>query len=279
MGSASVGSSSLSVDEWVLVDQAGFTPCGLVAGGAVWHVGMVGAQRGNVEVTKLSETMRNARRAAVDRLRDQIVAVRAAGAIGVHLAVEMFGGRRHTARFVAVGTAVRDTTPRWPTAEGAPPFVSSLSGREFSALVLGGYQPLGMVMGACIMHVRRRGPWRWIAELRTDAELVANTSALYEAREQAMGRLQAEALQLPSEGVVGIAMTEASHVWGSRVIEVLATGNAVRQFDPASPASPASPQATPQIVMSLHDPLIRTDRSSLRRVSATSTAGVGRRRR
>jgi hypothetical protein len=55
----------------------------------------------------------------------------------------------------------------------------------------------------------------------------AYTSALYAARELAMVRLQAEALGLQAEGVVGMTTSELSHVWGSHVIEFFAMGTAI----------------------------------------------------
>lgn len=61
-----------------------------------------------------------------------------------------------------------------------------------------------------------------------NAELPNFTQALYEARELAMARMQAEAEKLQAEGIVGVKLVEKSHFWGSHVIEFLAVGTAVR---------------------------------------------------
>jgi uncharacterized protein YbjQ (UPF0145 family) len=42
-----------------------------------------------------------------------------------------------------------------------------------------------------------------------------------------MGRMQAEAEQLQSSGIVGARISEGSHGWGSHVIEFFAIGTAV----------------------------------------------------
>ena len=53
------------------------------------------------------------------------------------------------------------------------------------------------------------------------------TQALYDARELAMERMQAEAQAVQAEGIVGVQLTERSHGWGSHVIEFFAVGTAV----------------------------------------------------
>ena len=53
------------------------------------------------------------------------------------------------------------------------------------------------------------------------------TTALYEARELAMARMQHEATRLGAVGVVGTQIHESSHGWESHVIEFLSLGTAV----------------------------------------------------
>jgi uncharacterized protein YbjQ (UPF0145 family) len=53
------------------------------------------------------------------------------------------------------------------------------------------------------------------------------TQALYEARELATERMQAEANEVQAEGIVGARIIEQSHGWGSHVIEFFAVGTAV----------------------------------------------------
>ncbi len=53
------------------------------------------------------------------------------------------------------------------------------------------------------------------------------TQALYDARELAMERMQAEAVEAKAEGIVGVDLHERSHGWGSHVIEFFAIGTAI----------------------------------------------------
>src|ERR1700712_4364210 len=61
--------SALSVNEFLLVRQAGFRPVGLVLGSSVYHVGLqVGRWSKNMELDKLSQAMYHARELAMTRM-------------------------------------------------------------------------------------------------------------------------------------------------------------------------------------------------------------------
>jgi len=53
---------------------------------------------------------------------------------------------------------------------------------------------------------------------------------LGEARELALARMQAEAAQAKSSGIVGVTVEVKNHVWGEHATEFLATGTAVRRL-------------------------------------------------
>ena len=61
-----------------------------------------------------------------------------------------------------------------------------------------------------------------------NVELEQFTQALYDARELAMSRMQAEAEELHAEGIVGVQLRQHSHTWGSHTTEFFAIGTAVR---------------------------------------------------
>ena len=56
------------------------------------------------------------------------------------------------------------------------------------------------------------------------------TQAIYDARELAMNRMQAEAERAGATGVVGVRLEKNNHVWGEHAVEFLAVGTAVRSF-------------------------------------------------
>jgi len=82
-------------------------------------------------------------------------------------------------------------------------------------------------MGSCVYHVAHRGMFQAMRQAGQNIELPNFTQALYDARELAMERMQAEAEDLQAEGIVGVQLREGSHGWGSHVIEFFAVGTAV----------------------------------------------------
>jgi uncharacterized protein YbjQ (UPF0145 family) len=60
--------------------------------------------------------------------------------------------------------------------------------------------------------------------------MVQFTQGIYEARELALVRMQAEASEARSSGIVGVNVAVANHVWGAHATEFLATGTAIRRL-------------------------------------------------
>jgi uncharacterized protein YbjQ (UPF0145 family) len=84
-----------------------------------------------------------------------------------------------------------------------------------------------MVMGSCVYHVAHQSMRQSLRNVGQNVELANYTQALYDARELAMERMQAEALEAKAEGIVGVDLHERSHGWGSHVIEFFAIGTAI----------------------------------------------------
>jgi uncharacterized protein YbjQ (UPF0145 family) len=219
----------LSVDEAILLDQIGYEPVGLLTGASVVQLAAF-ARLGagfstNTELTELSDALGTSRRRAVDRLRQAGTDAGADGVVGVSLDVGDLGGGSRLVHLVATGTGVRrerETPGRTDRC-----FTAALNGQEIHLLTRAGYQPLGIVSGVCAYHVGRRGFSSWANGINENQEMTIYTEALYEARELAMDRLQAEALELGADGVVGVTVTERTGVWGTHVIEFAAIGTAV----------------------------------------------------
>ena len=102
-------------------------------------------------------------------------------------------------------------------------FTSDLSVSEYVLLGEAGFEPLGFVVGSSIYHIGLQvGRWG------QNQELQVLTQAMYNARELAMSRMQAEADHLGADGIVGVQLRMQSYVWGQDVLEFIATGTAVR---------------------------------------------------
>jgi uncharacterized protein YbjQ (UPF0145 family) len=131
------------------------------------------------------------------------------------------------AEFIAVGTAVRHRGGELHRAPNGRPFTSDLSGQDFATLLRTGYRPVGMVMGNCVYHVAHQSMRQAWKQMGQNQEMTLYTQALYEARELAMSRMQAEAEELQAGGIVGTRIQQGSHGWGSHVIEFFAIGTGV----------------------------------------------------
>jgi len=103
-------------------------------------------------------------------------------------------------------------------------------------------------MGTCVYHVAHQGVGGWLKRVGRNAEMPNYTQALYDARELAMERMQAEAEGLEAEGIVGVQLHEGNHGWNTHVIEYFAIGTAV------TPISDEHKIPPPSFVLPLNDP-------------------------
>jgi uncharacterized protein YbjQ (UPF0145 family) len=251
----SLFTSDLSVNEFLLVRQAGFRPLGLVLGSSIYHVGLqIGRWSKNMELDTLSQAMYHARELAMTRMEAEAAALGADGIVGVRLEIEFKEFGNDLAEFIAVGTAVHadeahKTTPdgfSWKNNKGQP-FTSDLSGQDFWTLLASGYAPVGMTMGTCVYHIAHQKMFQAMGNIGQNVEIPQFTEALYDARELAMSRMQAEAEALEAEGIVGVKLLSLPHRWGGHTTEFFAIGTAVR------PIREDHQIATPTLVLPLTD--------------------------
>jgi uncharacterized protein YbjQ (UPF0145 family) len=220
--------SDLSINEFLLVKQAGFEPLGLVLGSSIYHIGFQQAMwNQSQELGVLTQAMYHARELAMTRMEEEADQLGADGIVGVRLDIGRYEWGADLAEFIAVGTAVKHRDGELHRAPNGRPFTSDLSGQDFSTLLRAGYRPAGLVMGNCVYHVARQGMMASFRQIGRNMEMPNFTQALYEARELAMGRMQTEAEEVQSNGIVGARIVERSHGWGSHVIEFFAIGTAV----------------------------------------------------
>ncbi len=237
-GKGSIFTSDLTVNEFLLVREAGFRPLGLVLGSSIYHVGLqLGRWSKNQEMTTLSQAMYHARELAMSRMEAEASALGADGIVGVRLDVEFKEFGNDIAEFIAVGTAVKadgadpGVHGHWRNNKNKP-FTSDLSGQDFWTLIRAGYAPLDMVMGSCVYHVAHQRFSQVVGNAGRNVEIEQFTQALYDARELAMSRMQAEAEALDAEGIVAVQLRQHSHTWGTHTTEFFAIGTAVRPLRP-----------------------------------------------
>ena len=246
-GKRGLFTSDLSVNEFLLVQEAGFDPVGMVVGSSIYHIGYQQAYFNvSQELPVLTQAMYSARELAMARMEAEADALGADGIVGVRLDVGRYEWGENLAEFIAVGTAVRSHDGTSHRTKFGKPFTSDLSGQDFRTLLQAGYRPLGLTMGTCVYHVAHQGLGQWFKTMGRNTEMQNFTQALYDARELAMERMQAEATNLDAEGIVGTQIKESSHGWDSHIIEFFAVGTAVTPIRADHEITP------PQMVLSLN---------------------------
>jgi uncharacterized protein YbjQ (UPF0145 family) len=221
--------SDLSVDEFLLVEQAGFEALGLVLGSSIYHVGFQW-QKWSVsqELPVLTGAMYHARELAMTRMEEEADLLGADGVVGVRLVFKQYAMDEGVLEFQAIGTAIRHRERKgsFRTKDNRP-FTSDLSGQDLWKLVRAGYRPVSLAMGACVYHIAHLSFMQTLKQVGRNQEMTVYTEATYAARELALERMQAEAIQRGGIGVVGARVEESNWGWGANAIEFFAVGTAV----------------------------------------------------
>jgi uncharacterized protein YbjQ (UPF0145 family) len=243
---AGVFTSDLSVSEYVLLGEAGFEPLGFVVGSSIYHVGLqVGRWSQNQELQVLTQAMYSARELAMARMKAEADHLGADGIVGVQLRLQMYAWGQSVLEFIATGTAVRHLTGEG--AHRAPDgraFTSDLSAQDFFRLLAAGGVPVAFVLGTCVYHIAHQSAMQAMRQAGQNQEMLQFTQGVYEARELALARMQAEATQAQSSGIVGVSVEVSNHVWGEHATEFLATGTAIRRLADEHRLPETSPKPT-----------------------------------
>jgi uncharacterized protein YbjQ (UPF0145 family) len=244
-----VFTSDLSVSEYVLLGEAGFEPLGFVVGSSIYHVGLqVGRWSQNQELQVLTQAMYNARELAMARMQAEADHLAADGIVGVNLRMQMYAWGQGCLEFVATGTAVRHLAATGVhKAPNGRAFTSDLSAQDFFRLLAAGAVPVAFVLGTCVYHIAHQSAMQSLRQAGQNQEMPQFTQGVYEARELALSRMQAEATEAGSSGIVGVTVEVKNHVWGEHATEFLATGTAIRRLS----AEHRLPDTTPKPTFTL----------------------------
>jgi uncharacterized protein YbjQ (UPF0145 family) len=247
-GAADAGlfTSDLSVSEYVLLGEAGFEPLGFVVGSSIYHVGLqYGRWSQNQELGVLTQAMYNARELAMTRMQAEADILGADGVVGVNLRMQMYAWGQNVLEFVATGTAVRAFSRSGVhKAPNGRAFTSDLSAQDFFRLLAAGAVPVAFVLGTCVYHIAHQSVMQSLRQAGQNQEMPYFTQGVYEARELALSRMQAEAEQSAASGIVGVTIEVKNHVWGEHATEFLATGTAIRRLSSEHRLPDTTPKPT-----------------------------------
>jgi uncharacterized protein YbjQ (UPF0145 family) len=250
--------SSLSLDEVLLLHAAGLEPAAVVTGAAAATIppGSWTWSQGQVQAADVA--FAQAFGSARDQLRTQAHQLGAVGVVAVDIELQV---APHRYLVVMLGTALRAATDehgashfgvRYPT-----PFLSDLSARDFVVLSRSGWYPIDLVGSASFVHAPRRGVGTAIGQARQNVELTNFTETLYAARELAMERIQQEIIRVGGTGLLDIRLVDDPVPFAGHVVRFVAYGTAVKLLA----SSHTHPEL--QMVVPLDDPEISFDAAAL----------------
>jgi uncharacterized protein YbjQ (UPF0145 family) len=136
-------------------------------------------------------------------------------------------------------------------------FASDLSGRDFTLLMIAGWEPMGLATGASFVFAPRRSVTSTLQQQTQNVELTNFTEAMYSAREAAMERMQAMAIDMRGTGVVDVKVQEGPMSFASHAVGFVAMGTVVRL------AASAHQPIAPTMVVSLNDATVSFDAQTL----------------
>jgi uncharacterized protein YbjQ (UPF0145 family) len=103
---------------------------------------------------------------------------------------------------------------------------------------------VSFVLGTCVYHIAHQSVMQALRQAGQNQEMTLFTQGIYEARELALSRMQAEAVEAQANGIVGVDLSVFNHVWGEHATEFLATGTAIRRLADEHRLPDTSPKPT-----------------------------------
>jgi uncharacterized protein YbjQ (UPF0145 family) len=244
--------SDLSIDEELILHSIGWEPVELVSGVSLFSTPAGLWNWGDGEILAASEAHAQAFTYAIGRIHKEAADAGGHGVVGVHVERRVYSTHIEVS---LLGTAVRPVGAK--RIEASNVFVSDLSARDFTLLMVAGWEPLGLATGASFVYAPRRTMGTVLQQQSQNVELRNYTEAMYSSRESAMERMQEVALELKGAGVVGVKVVEGPMPFATHAVGFAAWGTVVRL------ANDSHHVIRPQMVVSLNDVGVAFDAQSL----------------
>jgi uncharacterized protein YbjQ (UPF0145 family) len=234
--------SDLSIDEELNLHSIGWEQVELVSGISVFSIPYGIWNWGQGEIAGASKAHAQAFNHAIERIHKEASNAGGHGVVGVH--IERVVHSTHV-EVSLLGTAVRPIGAS--NVEPEKVFVSDLSARDFTLLMVAGWEPLGLACGASFVYAPRRQMSAVLQQSSQNIELTNFTEAMYSSRESAMERMQEMAIALKGSGVVQVNVVEGPMPFATHAVGFAAWGTVVRL------AKDTHQLLRPQMVVSLND--------------------------
>lgn len=225
--------------------DAGFMPVKFVFGNVAYSIGVGGGIIGGLrslargEVKEFSNVFNETRHRALWRITEEARHAGANAVVGIQTTILPMAGMQE---MVMVGTASRHAS--LPEECSTNPITSDLTNEEMWNVMHMGYMPVQLVLGVSVYSLGFVGGVSSAFRSLVRGEIVQMSTLIYEARENAIRRVRADAELVGADDVVGIK----TYVYnlGSGLIEFMAIGTAVKKMPGAKTLTETLP---PQAVL------------------------------
>ena len=222
-------SSSSNGQELYCQIDAGFRPIKFAFGNVAYSIGLGGGLLGSLrglargEVKEYSDVFNQTRHLALQRICEEARNAGGNAVVGIRTSIVPFQGMQE---MVMLGTA--SYHPALPEIHRNSPASSDMTNEEMWNLVNMGYAPIQLVLGVSVYSLGLIGGITSKFKALARGEISELTSLIYEARENAIGRIAQDAKACGADDVVGIK----TYVYdlGNGIIEFLAIGTAVKRI-------------------------------------------------
>jgi len=223
-------SSSADGQELYCQLDAGFMPVSFVFGNVAYSIGIGGGILGGLrslargEVKEFSDIFNETRHRALWRITEEARRKSANAVVGIRTTILPFAGMQE---MVMIGTASRH--PGLPETTRESPITSDLTCEEMWNVIHMGYMPVQLVLGVSVYSLGFVGGIVSGFRSLVRGEIEQMSTLLYEARDNAIRRIRADAELCGADDVVGIKTYLYS--LGSGIIEFMAIGTAVKRME------------------------------------------------
>lgn len=222
-------SSSADGQELYCQLDAGFMPLSFVFGNVAYSIGLGGGIVGGLrsltrgEVKEYSHVFNETRHRALFRITEEARRKGANSVVGIQTTILPLNGMQE---MVMIGTASRH--PGLPESCRDSPITSDLTCEEMWNVIRMGYMPVQLVLGVSVYSLGFVGGIVAGFKSLVRGEIEELSTLLYEARDNAVRRIRADAELCGADDVVGIK----TYVYnlGSGIIEFMAIGTAVKKM-------------------------------------------------
>ncbi len=207
--------------------DAGFVPHSFVFGNVAYSIGVggniTGAFRGlkRGEVPQYTKIFDRTRHLALARIKDEAKRVNANAVIGIETSIMPFLGAQE---MIMIGTAsIHPALNDYFN----DPVTSDMTNEEMWNLVNIGYLPIRLVMGVSVYSLGLASGIASSLKSLVGGQIDTLTELLYEAREQALARIEEDAEKCGADEVVGVKTRV--YDLGGGLVEFMVIGTAVKK--------------------------------------------------